>query len=39
MYWDSCFQRVRVYDHHSREHDEKQAGMGLEQQLRAYILI
>lgn len=27
----SQFQRVRVYEHHDREHGSRQAGMGLEQ--------
>lgn len=33
------FQRVRIHDHHGREHDNSLAGMVLKQQLRAHILI
>lgn len=37
LIWDSWFLRVRVYDHHHKEHGRRPAGMVLEQELRDHI--
>lgn len=37
VYCDLQFQRARVRGHHTREHDNRRAGMVLGQELRVYI--
>ena len=39
LIWGLWFQRVRVHDHHGGKYGSRQAGMALEQKLRAHISV